>query len=290
MYRNILTVVGITILFLGLAIQPSLATVQPESIDVEYFDVTTEFIGLGKEYTTKLTKQEIERLDTLFDSIGDSLNKSVSIEKIVDIFRKALSELDSFGLLGDIKIDEAEKLVTNYYQNPRFIKVLNKLKNRKNSPLGEDEDRYCLVAGKATNLLFINSILNNLFLSLFYFIFYLIDYQNFGENWQDVQLIFALIMEIVYNFIVILPSILIPICLGRAISFGYPYGSLVRGNITTYGLNGIKYWNGQLEGKIVWSNWDDIGVMGFTGLKIGGLNIPNHYFIGYANHVHIEDS
>ena len=34
MHKNILTVVGITILFLGLAIQPSIA-VQPEKIDVE---------------------------------------------------------------------------------------------------------------------------------------------------------------------------------------------------------------------------------------------------------------
>ena len=45
MYKNILTVVGITILFLGLAIQPSIAIVQPE-----YFDVTTEYIGLGRNY------------------------------------------------------------------------------------------------------------------------------------------------------------------------------------------------------------------------------------------------
>ena len=35
MNKNILTVVGITILFLVLAIQPSVATVQPEKIDVE---------------------------------------------------------------------------------------------------------------------------------------------------------------------------------------------------------------------------------------------------------------
>jgi hypothetical protein len=35
MSKNILTVVGITLLFLGLAIQPSIATVQPEKIDVE---------------------------------------------------------------------------------------------------------------------------------------------------------------------------------------------------------------------------------------------------------------
>jgi len=35
MHKKIITVVGITILFLGLAIQPSIATVQPEKIDVE---------------------------------------------------------------------------------------------------------------------------------------------------------------------------------------------------------------------------------------------------------------
>ena len=35
MCKNIILAVGITILFLGLAIQPSIATVQPEKIDVE---------------------------------------------------------------------------------------------------------------------------------------------------------------------------------------------------------------------------------------------------------------
>ena len=35
MYKNILTVVGITILFLGVSVQPSIATVQPKKIEVE---------------------------------------------------------------------------------------------------------------------------------------------------------------------------------------------------------------------------------------------------------------
>ena len=67
--------VGVIVLFIGVGIQPAIAIVEPESVDVEYFDVTTEFIGLGKECTTQLTKEEIERLDTLFDSIDDGLKK-----------------------------------------------------------------------------------------------------------------------------------------------------------------------------------------------------------------------
>ena len=52
-------VVGVILLFVGVTVQPSVATVKPESIDVEYVDVTTEFIGLDKEHTTQLTKEEI---------------------------------------------------------------------------------------------------------------------------------------------------------------------------------------------------------------------------------------
>ena len=45
-------VVGIIFLFICLTIQPSVA-VQPEKIYTGYFDVTTDFIGLDKKYTTQ---------------------------------------------------------------------------------------------------------------------------------------------------------------------------------------------------------------------------------------------
>jgi len=204
MHKNILTVVGITILFLGLAIQPSVATVQPKEIEAEYFDVTTEFIGLGKEYTTKLTKEEIRDLDALFDYISDSLNKSVSQEETVGIFKKVVLELDKYGLLGDVGADETEKLVTNCYQNPKLVNVLDRLNNRINSPLSEDENRFCFVTGKTKGLVFLSPIVLTLTVASI-ILMYLMDTGN--------TYFFDYMVAIIALTMLAIPSIFIPFCL-----------------------------------------------------------------------------
>ena len=57
-------------------------------------------------------------------------------------------------------------------------------------------------------------------------------------------------------------------------------------------MNGLKYWNGNLKGKLEFLGIEDadVGVLGFTGLKIEILTYPYQYFIGFAKRVHIEDS
>ena len=61
MHKNLLAV-GITILFLGLAIQPSVAIVQPEKINKEYVEITIEICGLPrvKHNTIQLPKEQAE--------------------------------------------------------------------------------------------------------------------------------------------------------------------------------------------------------------------------------------
>ena len=130
-------VVAAVLLFVGVAVQPSVATVQLEDINMEYFDVTTEFIGLDKNYTTQLTKEEIKELDALFDSIADNLNKSVSQKETVAIFKEAILKLDSYGLLGDVGVDRTEKLVTNCYQNPKLMKTLERIYTREKGVLDD---------------------------------------------------------------------------------------------------------------------------------------------------------
>ena len=51
-------VVGVIVLFIGLGVQPAFATIKSEKVNVEYYDVTTEFIGLNKEYSTTLTIEQ----------------------------------------------------------------------------------------------------------------------------------------------------------------------------------------------------------------------------------------
>ena len=279
MHKNILTVVGITILFLGLAIQPSIATVQPEEkIEVEYFDVTTEFIGLDKNYTTQLTKEEIKELDALFDSIADNLNKSVSQVETVETFKEAILKLDSYGLLGDVGVDGTEKLVTNCYQNPKLMKTLERIYTRKKG-FFDDKNIFCLIVGKTAGFVFLSPmVLFSTVLLMFYFAVH----GDFSDPYDEAMFIVLMLM------VLTIPSVFIPFCLGRMVGFE----DWSRGMIISFGLYGLKYWNGKLKGKLVSPilGIKDIGMLGFTGLKIEIVTRPYQYFLGFALRVHIEDS
>jgi len=98
--------------------------------------------------------------------------------------------------------------------------------------------------------------------------------------------IMAVVMAVVFNLLTY--HILIPFCLGRFICISD--NNDAKGKIISFGLNGLKSWNGTLKGKMEFENVLDIGVLGFIGLKIEIVTQPNQYFIGFATQVHIEDS
>jgi hypothetical protein len=271
-------VIGVIIILFGVAVQPSIATIQPENkSEEEYFSVITEFIGLDKNYTTELTKVEIKRLDDLFDSISNNLNKSDSLEKNIDIFKQAVIELHNFGLLGDIEVDEAEKLVTNYYHNPILMKNLKRIFNREKGD-SDDKNMFCLISGEAINLAFVSTLGELLaffvhtlsFMAIFFgfFAFYL----------------FMILAEMIRGINVEI-GMIIPLCLARSVVL---YKTL--GYITTYGILGHKYYEGKLVGKMRTLLYDDVGIIGFTGIKIEILTYPTLYFIGFAPLVNIKDS
>ena len=78
MYKNFLIAIGITILFLGLAIQPSVATVQPK----EEIDITPNV-------------DDVEELVAqLRVAINEKLEKYESIPKVADIWEIILNLLN----------------------------------------------------------------------------------------------------------------------------------------------------------------------------------------------------
>jgi hypothetical protein len=264
--------VAVIILFLGVSIQPVIATVQLEDRDVEYFDVTTEFVGLNKKYTTQLTKEELEELNALFDSVSSNLNKSTSFKESVEIFRDSIINLDKFGLLGNVGIKESEKLVTNYFQNSMILKMLERLYNRKNVPLNEDENRFCLILGITSGLILINPAHYNIIYILFKF---LVEHRDI-----DIYTLAFLAITLIWG-----PALFNPFCLGRMIAINFDWAS---GMIVTFGIDGLKQWYGYLNGKMNFEVFEVLA-FGFTGLKIEIITYPKQYFFGFARHVHIED-
>ncbi|MCJ7697209.1 MAG: hypothetical protein MUO73_02640 [Thermoplasmata archaeon] len=147
--------VGIILLFIGVAIAPSINfNVVKASNDNDLVEVTTQACGLPglKPQTVKLTKQQASEVENLFDSIKTRLDNATSRGETISIFNDAVVELDKYGLLGDLSVEKAQRLVTGRYQN------LQKLPDIFSSTflvtLDDNENRNCLITDKTTETWF----------------------------------------------------------------------------------------------------------------------------------------
>jgi len=291
---------SIVILFIGLALAPSIhANTNKEALGGELVEITTEVCGInGQKHTVQLTQQEADELDALFDSIKARLDNTESRDEAVEIFNEAIVELDKYGLLGGLSVKQAQKLVTGPYQNPRAMDILDKLDNRYLKTLDENENRFCLIAGKTdvTTIVGIFKLIGTsiAFLYIVFFITLALPlWILMGILEDQYPLIYDIVSSIldrpimsVLQEIFIIRQFLrifllqnVPWEIFGSISFGWKECLAPNipssGWVWTRGLNGIKTWNGSFYGRIkkverlYFASHDFyIGVLGFTGLKI----------------------
>ena len=116
-YKTRLLVFAVIFLFLGITIAPSINANASNKALVEF---TTEVCGLnGGKQTVKLTQEEAEEVEILFDSIRERLNAAESIVEAEEIFKEAVVELDKYGLLGGLRVKQAQRLVTSRYKDSK---------------------------------------------------------------------------------------------------------------------------------------------------------------------------
>ena len=142
---------GVIFLFIGVAFAPSINfNVVKASNDNDLIEVTTQACGIKGfgNTTVKLTKQQAGEVEHLFDTIKSRLDNTTSREETINIFNETIVELDKYGLLGDLSVEKAQRLVTGRYQN------LQKLPDIFSSTflvtLDDNENRNCLITGKTT--------------------------------------------------------------------------------------------------------------------------------------------
>jgi len=291
MHKKILICIGFTFLILGVGIQPAIATVEPEIIDTDYYDVNVEFCGLGKNHTVQLTQQQFDELGILFESINVQIDNAETIRETIKIYNEAIEELDNLGMLMGYSVKQVQELVSGEYQKPGFTKLIDR-KIDKNQFLS-DINIFCLIAGMTT----ITYVLPNTMIVNRLIIFYNILNILFNNNFKlgpflNLYIFLRTTFNIVFNLLLPLTFNLgSGICLGTHYSMTYD-AKPAEGWVNTNGLFGQKKWDGSFYGRIckipLFIDHGYLGVICFKGIRIMTRRSAYTYYLGFANYVNIR--
>ncbi len=284
-------VLAVILLFIGVAFAPSInANIGKASLDNELVEFTTEVCGLyGRKQTVKLTQEEAEEVEALFESIRERLNATETREEAVEIFNKAIVDLDKYGLLGGLSVEQTQKIFKVYNAVQRHIDT---------SVSSENENAFCMIAGRITDSLIFGPV-TRLLPRLLEIIFYIYDYNEF---------LFAILFLIWFYLYFALDSAFMsgypffPLRVGSTITVGHYWEFWLEGGtipsdgwIWTIGLKGIKIWIGEFIGGLDILDMSFVriyllfeGVRGFFGIQIQNLETDKTSFLGFARKVNIE--
>jgi hypothetical protein len=277
--------VGIILLFVGVAIAPSINfTVVKASNDNDLVEVTTRACGIQGfgNTTVKLTRQQYQNLEEYLVNFGERLNQTTTREEAVPLFKDAVVELNRYGLLPKgMSVEQAQTLVTGQYQNKNLMKLQDKLVYNHLIALNDNSNYFCLISGETANTCFMHVILNSILFPIL----------NFSSNHREIKLflnIAVAIAEFYFAkwFLSYFPFPFIEIGTGI-------YFSRDGGDITSVGLLGKKSWTGDFSGGFQkvpaiygFGFTAVLGVIGFTGFHITIISVfPHAYavkFLGSA--------
>ena len=293
----------IILLFIGLAFAPNInANISKSSVDSEMVEITTEICGIKgvKPYTVSLSKEDVEELDRLFDSIKKRLDKVVTRKETVETFNEAIVELDKYGLLGGLSVKQVKQKVTVNFQNYKLLKFLETLYQKNKGTIDGNMNLLRFIAGttNGTNfnsqlemlcgrILFLLSLIGPIFFDIFHlYNFFILAY---------------FLLDVFNSFN--------PVAVASRINLGGEKGGgwhppefvefYAHGWIVTAGLLGIQKAEGKIEGALPLPEYGTLfkgdiyvfspGVLGFTGLHIYNLIQAKHFYLGSALWVNFEE-
>jgi len=296
-------VVGVILLFIGVAIAPSINfNVVKASDDNELVEVITQACSLKGDdtHTVQLTKRQAREVKTVFDDLKNRLSTAESMEETQRIFNDTLASLSRYNLLPNgMNIEQAKRLVTSASQNQKVITLLRKIyiKFQADSKEGTIQNSFCYIAGNTSNTHFAKPV-TKLTMRLY-------DIMDYSSG-NHILVVVSTAFWIVFNQLSTISQMILQRqgnhC-GVSIFFGnyhyYPYPNWLfpaQGWISTNGMNGIQNISGSFWGQKVTSGWqpqDDWymnytwrGCVGFTGL-ITYFGSDSAYYLGSALHVNV---
>lgn len=285
-------VIFIVLLFVGVSASSSIAfyaTKNPQNDDL--VEMTTQAYGFYDNgiTTVKLTREQYQDLMLYLVEFRAQLNRTTTQGETAYIFREAIAELDTYGLLPvGLTLKQAQQIVTGMVQKKIFRSYQRLLVQIITSSQEDDSNTLCLIAGQTNRTLFENSGS-----TLFNKIQYSTD--------SPVLRTFSGIM---YRYMTVRCSNN-PFSLLNRMNLGYQsnvsnvtyYAS---GWVSTTGTNGIKRNEGNIQGTLsVEGTRYSPGIpetfsqfpaaVGFIGIKIGsGTMYPNiqegkaYFYVGTA--------
>ena len=275
--------VAVILLFIGVALAPS---INANVVKDDFVEFDVEFCGLGKKHTISLTQQEADEVELLFDEIEQRLSQVETREEAEMIFNDAIVELDKYGFIGELSVEQAQRLVTGEYQNTNIIKLLERRYKYIGKDVEEDENILCLVSGETTYTMSFGPFMTSFFAISYIFmktLIRLMDIFNSGLLNDYLGLLFivsyGLLAGISLSYYGLMQYYPYNIVIGHSISYGasdYWNGDFnsypSKGWINTIGLKGVKKWNGTFYGqlsRLLQVSFYGLycGITGFTGIR-----------------------
>lgn len=296
-------VISITIILFSIIFAPTInATIINTSKNNDLVQITTEICGINEMTPNKMkiTKEEVEKLENLFNSLNSKLTSIKSRSNAVEIFKETLATLDKYGLLPEeINIEQVLKLITSGYKESTTIKKLNEM-NIECQNLFDNESNYlCLVVGKTDYTYFSGPPRVRILWPIMVIFWWDVMYKIWEIIPSDLFPLLDEMYEIVGDLLWYLWGYSTifhqfnPVARRNIVSLGSAYihdWNPASGWLTTIGLNGIKQWDGAFWGNLplpprgIFETCP--GIFGFRGIKImiGG----DFLYLGSANWVKIE--
>lgn len=279
--KGLIVAVGIIVLFLVVAVAPSIAVQSNQSsknsADNELVEITTDACGIPglKPHTVSLTKQQAAEVDQLFDTIKARLDAAKTREESDAILSDSVISLNKYGLLPvDMSIKQVQKLVTVGYQNPKEMK---KLENLPTGKLGGGKENFnCSIVGR---------IVGSFFLPWKYL-----------SSPKSDPFIADLMIRLLLSRMPVKRCINSYLAFGISTSSfeGHQYNNPSEGTISTNGEKGAVDWSGSFYGQIATielliyplvEHVYYLGITGFTGIRITNLRSGVSHYEGHAVHV-----
>jgi len=280
-----LLAVSIILLFFGVAVAPIInQNIVTASQENDFVEVTSQACGIkGYEDTTvKLTREQYQDLQQYLVEFRARLNQTSTREEAVPLFKDAVVELDTYGLLPEgMSVRQAQEIVTFSSRRVSLPGALRGGRMLYGSSVNDRRNLFCLVAGHTNHTWFetagarLSMIISDISRS------YLLSYALFF-----ISLYWYVLCNI--NPLNVLNIIYVG-CQAPNMNIEYP----ASGWVTSIGVFGIQKNIGSMIGALpiqgTYWPWNApeapmvLGypaVVGFSGFKIGSMSLPLHLFTG----------